>query len=170
MIWVITDTHFYHRRMTELCGRPEDFTARICAGWRDRVAPADLVLHLGDVAFCGLGALGRIMAELPGTIILVRGNHDRKPSESYRTRGFAAVCTGIALQGVWCTHRPALTLPEGCTLNLCGHIHTSPARVPAHTRVLALEAMDYAPQPLDEIIAGRWTRTDLAVLDTLPVS
>lgn len=53
---------------------------RICADWRSRVKPEDIVLIPGDISWAmQLGdALSdlRDIAKLPGTILLLRGNHD----------------------------------------------------------------------------------------------
>ena len=53
---------------------------RICADWQSRVKPEDIVLIPGDISWAmQLGdALNdlREIAKLPGTILLLRGNHD----------------------------------------------------------------------------------------------
>ena len=53
---------------------------RICADWQSRVKPEDIVLIPGDISWAmQLGdALNdlRDIAKLPGTILLLRGNHD----------------------------------------------------------------------------------------------
>ena len=47
-IWIITDTHFRHHRMLELCHRPEDYNEKIIQHWRENVQPDDLVIHLSS--------------------------------------------------------------------------------------------------------------------------
>ena len=53
---------------------------RICADWQSRVKPEDIVLIPGDISWAmQLGdALNdlREIAKLPGTILLLRGNHE----------------------------------------------------------------------------------------------
>ena len=53
---------------------------RICADWQSRVKPEDIVLIPGDISWAmqlsdALNDL-REIAKLPGTILLLRGNHD----------------------------------------------------------------------------------------------
>jgi calcineurin-like phosphoesterase family protein len=169
--WVIPDTHFHHANIARYCGRPEDFTESIIGHWRKRVGPADLVIHLGDVIFSSAGStLAEIMGQLPGTKVLVRGNHDGHPQEWWRERGFAIVVNEMVIGDVLFTHIPAKSLPAGCVMNVCGHVHNNPIDIsikhdaldfhPWH-RVLALEEMGYSPRPLTEVVAGRWHRKDL---------
>jgi len=89
--WVISDTHLFHTKMTELCGRPEDFTEQIVMNWNNMVAPDDLVYHLGDVGFYKKCECAGLMSGLPGTKILIRGNHDTFPVKWYLDHGFIAV-------------------------------------------------------------------------------
>ncbi len=170
-IWCVTDTHFNHPGMVQCCGRPENFDKVIIAKWQKSVAPDDIVIHLGDVIFRNPGDLGDIMASLPGTKWLVKGNHDAHSQEWYLQRGFACVVDALEMHGVYFTHVPSLTLPPTCTINICGHVHNNPKPVidyydptlrfyPWHY-ILALENMKYAPRPLNEILSGRWIRTDL---------
>ena len=58
----------------------ENHFERICESWRQKVSPEDVVLIPGDISWAmqldaALGDLRRI-AELPGTILILRGNHD----------------------------------------------------------------------------------------------
>jgi len=89
--WVISDTHLFHTKMTELCGRPEDFTALIVRNWSNMVGPEDVVYHLGDVGFYKKGEFSGLIRGLPGTKILIRGNHDKFPVAWYLDNGFIAV-------------------------------------------------------------------------------
>lgn len=89
--WVISDTHLFHIKMTELCGRPEDFTALIVRNWNNMVGSDDLVYHLGDVGFYKKGEFSGLIRGLPGHKILIRGNHDQFPVKWYMENGFMAV-------------------------------------------------------------------------------
>ena len=157
-VWLITDTHFNHARMLELCGRPENFTQLILENWRKTVAPDDLVFHLGDVIFNRSSELKPMMESLPGKKILVKGNHDMQRSHWYMNRGFAFVCYGMEFRGVYFTHKPAKELPEGCKVNIHGHLHNTPHRDaeyearPWH-RLLALENENYTPVLLEEFLS-----------------
>src|SRR4051794_5722547 len=107
--WIITDTHFNHDRMIELCGRPANFRDLIIENWKAMVGPEDMVFHLGDVIFSRAAEISGIMAGLPGRKILVRGNHDMERTQWYLKRGFDFVCYGFAYKNVYFSHKPAMT-------------------------------------------------------------
>lgn len=156
--WIITDTHFNHTKMIELCGRPENFTEVIIKNWQKTVGDEDTVIHLGDVIFNRAGELKDINASLPGRKILIRGNHDMERSHWYTRRGFSVVCFGMVYAHAYFTHKPAKILPEDCTVNIHGHLHNTSHRDaeyeqrPWH-RLLALENENYAPVLLDSFLA-----------------
>ena len=57
MIFVTSDTHFYHNNIIRYDNlpfdNPEEMNEKIIAEWNKRVQPCDEVYHLGDVFFCG---------------------------------------------------------------------------------------------------------------------
>jgi calcineurin-like phosphoesterase family protein len=75
--WFTADTHFGHARVIELARRPfasrEEMDEAMIARWNERVAPGDLVYHLGDFAFADHN---RYLPRLAGAKRLIRGNHD----------------------------------------------------------------------------------------------
>lgn len=82
MDFFISDTHFGHKRILELCNRPFDTVEQmndwIVKRWNETVKPEDTVYHLGDVA---LGPIHESLANvkrLNGYKILIDGNHDRR--------------------------------------------------------------------------------------------
>ena len=157
-VWLITDTHFNHAKMMELCGRPANFNELIVENWRKTVGDDDLVFHLGDVIFNRAAELKGIMEGLPGKKILVKGNHDNARSHWYMRRGFSFVCYGFEYAHAYFTHKPALALPEGCTVNVHGHLHNTTHRDaeyeprPWH-RLLSLENENYTPVLLESFLA-----------------
>ncbi len=85
-VYCTSDHHFGHKKILEFepirqaimdergwTGTHDDF---MIDHWNKTVGPDDLVLHLGDLAFKGLDDY---LPKLNGTILLVLGNHDRKP-------------------------------------------------------------------------------------------
>jgi len=158
-IWVITDTHFNHPGIIEM-GRPEDYQEQILYNWRVVVDDNDLVIHLGDVIFNRQTELKGIMDSLPGTKILVRGNHDHRPSW-YLNRGFTWACDAMEYRGVYFTHIPSRHLPPGCEVNIHGHLHTGNHRLdeiakrPWHIK-LSLEEVGYRPILLEEAKELQW--------------
>ena len=110
--------------MKTYCDRPSDFTERIIKNWNQTVQPEDTVIHLGDVAIGALPGWQWILRTLAGKKILVRGNHDDNRSISWWCdNGFDFACDSMIFRGMWLTHHPAQVLPEGCQLNIHGHLH-----------------------------------------------
>jgi calcineurin-like phosphoesterase family protein len=153
--WAITDTHWNHDVMIERGYRPADYQERIKRHWLRLVMPEDTIIHLGDVIVGRNSELKDILAPLPGFKILCRGNHDRESDGWYRRAGFAYVANGILVGGVWLTHAPQATLPDGAIINVHGHLHDDDHRgtdFPAHCKLLAIERTDYAPVELSQFV------------------
>jgi calcineurin-like phosphoesterase family protein len=140
---VVSDTHWNEKDgspMRTHCLRPADYTQRSLKRWKHVVQPNDLVIHCGDVINGPKREVKAILDSLPGRKILVRGNHDRdKPCKWWMENGFEFACDSFVLNGILFTHEPANAivksngnrpygmleegLPEGCTINVHGHLH-----------------------------------------------
>jgi len=95
---------------------------------------------------------------LPGTHILIKGNHDRGP-DAMREVGFKAVLESavVSLMGrkIWLSHRPLQFLPDGVDGVFHAHVHNAdPANLHAAEKCayiqpfclnLSVEAIDYRP-------------------------
>lgn len=156
--WVISDTHFGHRRIAEYAGRPMDHRTRIIRSWQELVADDDTVLHFGDFAFIrDLDEAAELRAELPGRLVLIRGNHDRFGPAKAERIGIELVSGSFVLERArWmlhCSHRPE---PERCFSprhrNLHGHLHQHTMNDPRCIN-LSVEQMDYRPHRLSSILA-----------------
>lgn len=153
--WAITDTHWNHPVMIERGFRPADYEEQIRRQWHRLVLPADTVIHLGDVIVQHPSMLQDILAGLPGYKVLVRGNHDRESDGWYKRMGFGFVANGILIGGVWLTHAPQATLPDGAIINVHGHLHDDNHRgtdFPTHCKLLAIERTAYAPVELSAFV------------------
>lgn len=122
-VWCVADTHFFHKAICKYEGRPENFNEILIANWNALVGDDDLVIHLGDVIFAGGEKLIWVNSQLKGRKVLVKGNHDNNTNEWYMDHGFMFACDGFRWDHVWFTHEPAKFLPDGCTLNVHGHLH-----------------------------------------------
>lgn len=78
-VWFTADTHFGDHRTLNIHKRAFESVAQmdaaLVAGWNARVAPGDIVWHLGDVAR-RLTDVAGLLAGLNGTKHLIRGNND----------------------------------------------------------------------------------------------
>ena len=81
-IFFTSDSHFFHENIMKFCHRPfktiEEQDQTLIENW-NKVVPQDgLVFHLGDFAWGGYQAWKKIIEQLNGEIILIKGNHDMK--------------------------------------------------------------------------------------------
>lgn len=147
--WLITDTHFDHDNIGVYCDRPDGWMDRILRNWRQLVKPEDLVIHDGDVQVGHGHKLLDLMNSLPGTKVLVMGNHDTKSLTWYMRNGFAFACEALAYQGITFTHHPSDMLFPDTDINIHGHVHNSvwhPTQ--PFQRLLAIEHVGYKPVDL----------------------
>jgi calcineurin-like phosphoesterase family protein len=162
--FVASDHHFGHANIIEYCDRPfaspGEMDDALLGRHHETVAPADTLLHLGDVAMDmrdGGETVERF--ERLGGGLLVRGNHDvgLDPEDA----PFPVVDACVVEAGeyrFYCTHRPG-DAPEwwdGWVLH--GHHHDNDTeRFPFvacdDRRVnVAVELLDYRPVALDALV------------------
>jgi calcineurin-like phosphoesterase family protein len=152
--WILSDSHLGHSNIQKHCRRPADVDKRFTDACKRLIGPEDLVIHLGDVAF-GFFDLKSWFTDMPGNWILIRGNHDAHTISWYMNNGFKFACDSFVMGGVYFTHKPAFWLPEGCSINVHGHLHNRVAadhRVFPHCRLFALEHTRYEPMLLEKFL------------------
>tara|TARA_R110002020_G_scaffold60496_3_gene163832 strand:- start:1532 stop:2227 length:696 start_codon:yes stop_codon:yes gene_type:complete len=117
-IWVVTDTHFFHKGIVRRGVRPPDHDERTAEAL-SKLGPDDILIHLGDFAFAkspteawrdGIAA-SEIMNRCPArSKILLLGNHDNQPYSYYIQHGFTAAMETMTLeyggQNILFSHRP----------------------------------------------------------------
>jgi calcineurin-like phosphoesterase family protein len=158
--WIITDTHFGHKKMQEYCGRPEGFEETIIKNIHHTVQYGDVLIHLGD--FCIYKDEEwheRFMANCAGKRWLIRGNHDKKSLGWYFDHGWDCVADEITLavfgKSIIFSHRP--TASDKYDLNIHGHMHNTghhPEMIPRITPRSRLIIMEhhYSPMNLRRIV------------------
>lgn len=152
--WVISDSHYFHRRIVEFEGMRAawgldsvSMTDHMIKAWQSTVRDGDTVLHLGDFALGTRDQIAACRKALPGRIILVLGNHDRS-AKAMRSFGIDEVYTRYEFDvdgwgHVICRHNPSnFTLADATAANvlLHGHLHSNkmPAHVPIEVRAKAI--------------------------------
>lgn len=81
-IFFIADLHFGHEKIIKLCNRPfenlQDMQDQLIQKWNNKVSDEDTVYILGDFCFkmTKQDAI-KILKNLKGKKILVKGNHDK---------------------------------------------------------------------------------------------
>lgn len=122
-IWICSDLHLGHRNIHNLrkgLDSAEDNTLLIVQDWKSKVRERDIVWVLGDAAFTEEAI--DIIAALPGTKFLVRGNHDVLPTTSYQ-RAFSEIYGIIKKWGYWLSHAPIHPDELRGKINVHGHVH-----------------------------------------------
>lgn len=179
--YLISDTHFNHANMETYCLRPANFTDLLIQNWKKTVKPEDVVIHLGDVAIGKKPAAMEIVRSLPGKKWLVRGNHDRDKSCGWWVEnGFDMACDTFIFRHVLLTHEPANAviraggfkpyeastyegLPEGCELNIHGHLHNiwdgfhSPERLARDKELLGIDPTKQLKHSWQRLFAVEYT-------------
>jgi len=82
-IFFTADHHFRHANIIRYCDRPfttcPEMDEELIRRWNEKVAPFDVVYHLGDFGFFKQShEVERIIERLNGYIVLVPGSHDSK--------------------------------------------------------------------------------------------
>lgn len=174
--WIIADTHFNHLKLCEYCTRPPNFGTRIKSHWVKMIQPHDLVYHLGDFFLGKKRDLVERVHQLPGTKILIRGNHDKESTQWYLNHGFAAAVEFVAIKvnmknksgsvkptRVILSHKPIAIpkLDEVRTINIHGHFHNNPSHrcepelinlLTEDHYLFSLEEIKYKPILLDRAL------------------
>lgn len=140
-VFFTSDTHFGHKQILDFCHRPfsciEEHDEALIANWNSVVSPDDTVFHLGDFAFGGFPFWERIVKQLNGHIILIRGNHcDRNMTSGIKNLFEDCVYQArilIGSQTVYLNHYPFLcfahqdpTHYKDYFIQCFGHCHSGP--------------------------------------------
>jgi calcineurin-like phosphoesterase family protein len=167
MTWFISDLHIGHKRIREFePSRPENFEEVIRKNWIDRVAPADYIYVLGDIALCDKVRTADYYRSLPGRKVLLKGNHDSRSLQFYQEEcGFVQVeplvlpmftQSGVVtmshypLTGVDPRYVNRMALIRafheriGAVAHIHGHTHSKRSPEARHINV-CVEVRDYAP-------------------------
>lgn len=153
MIYVIADTHFGHKNIIEYENRPfkdtKEMDITLINNWNSVVDKNDTVLHLGDVFFCNTERQFKIMNQLNGKKILIKGNHDKATKTKYNRLGFTSVHKEFYIDNLLFTHKPKSVKKY---FNIHGHIHSNIDDYDDNKHLcVSVEMINYTPISLDEI-------------------
>ena len=172
-IFYISDTHFGHKNILKYDNRPyftvAEMDADLIKRWNNAVKSTDTVYHLGDFSWLKPVEESEILQQLNGTKILIRGNHDYKPTAEWaEVLPFAEIVDNG--RHVILSHFPIASyknMTHGY-YHLYGHVHNSfeDGLFDAYRRAWEKHyekqmrsfnvgcmnpLMDYTPRTLDEI-------------------
>ncbi len=169
MDYFTSDLHINHANILTLGHRPfkdlPEMHETLISNWNGRVTSSDVVYVLGDLALGNIKDLEPIVNRLNGTIVLVKGNHDRSP------RKLMEACPSIKLMynylhmtkyigdkgyRVFMRHHPPSD-PKTWETNwradtfLCGHVHSSWSKRSSVINV-GVDVRGYTPATFEELI------------------
>ena len=167
MFYYISDTHFGHENIVNMCNRPfssvVEMNEAIIAAWNERVTGNDTVFILGDLFF-RCPDPEAILKQLKGKKRLIIGNHDASwMNKVDLKRYFIGVDHYLEIsdgeRGITLMHYPLLTWKHKLrTYMIHGHIHdTSTDYFPLianRDRILnaGVDINGFRPVTFDELI------------------
>ena len=129
--WIWADLHLRDRASVPYHHRPflhwRTHDRALKRRWRRTVAPAETIIHAGDLAPESIRERyrRRMLHGLPGRKINVLGNHDSAALHTPLTDGWNETHRALVIASnppLVVTHCPLRTVPAG-TVNVHGHIH-----------------------------------------------
>lgn len=120
-----SDPHLGHRNIAKFrkfVSSSKENTDLYVADWKRNVSKRDTVYMLGDVAF-DTESLD-ILSWLPGTKILIKGNHDDYVATQLQANVFKEIHGIISYKGFWLSHCPIHPAEmRKRKANIHGHVH-----------------------------------------------
>ena len=151
-VFVIADTHFYHIGMLRFrhFSSTSQMNNYIARAWNSVVSPRDTVVHLGDFAYTeDQRMLNRIVNQLNGTIMLLRGNHDS--ADRLRIAGIGVSTKSfVPYENLLLSHEPVYNVKNKHLVNLHGHLHKH--RLSGKHINACIDIAGYAPIPIQQYI------------------
>jgi calcineurin-like phosphoesterase family protein len=130
MIFVTADHHFSHENIIDYCHRPYNRVGQMnydmIKRYRSVVNTEDTVYFIGDLSIVGPNHrmhLQHLIEQMPGTKILILGNHDKHNPFTYVEMGFQSVHTSLKVEEFNLVHDPAICQMDTTAKWLVGHIH-----------------------------------------------
>jgi calcineurin-like phosphoesterase family protein len=155
--WLISDTHFNHKKVQEYCNRPDGWQELIISNWNKVIKKNDVVLHLGDFAFGNKAGLYSITKQLNGIIFMIKGNHDRHSISWYNDLGITRIPSFSIKGDIHFTHR-AIKDNNFEGINIHGHTHQKGIFIKIDDIVgsvyvnMSVEQIDYTPMKLSAVL------------------
>jgi calcineurin-like phosphoesterase family protein len=128
MIYLISDTHFYHKNIIKYDNRDENYID-IIKNELLILKSNDTLIHLGDIFFSKGKESMQIFKDINCYKILIKGNHDYKKNEWYIENGFNDVYEELLLninnKKILLTHIPQNIYNTDIDFNIHGHLHSN---------------------------------------------
>lgn len=161
-VWVGTDWHVWSVGHTP--HHPYQSVSNIrqlSDSYANDIQVDDVFIYLGDLcdpAVTDLNELKRLVQNIPGYKILVKGNHDTETDYFYRDIGFDEVCDVCVINQVAFSHFPLKVEPD--MINVHGHLHTEKRSDVDDANHINAYREDYYKHPVEisELIQGAYDK------------
>lgn len=182
--FIISDTHHLHKNILDFEDRPfennEQMEAEMITAWNNTVGKNDTVYHLGDFCFGSQKEWARILDQLKGKIILIKGNHDKSKIVERMVRDqlleeVHPLGTILRRENLFLnmSHYPLLIGNRHRQYSIHGHLHSKVTGEPYHVNVgvdnpyMLKKGRPFgAPLPLDELVEDLKVLEELRIEDT----
>lgn len=156
-IYLISDTHFFHKKLYEPRGFKcvQTMNEVIAQNWNNLVTDLDTVYHLGDVCLNDEGDFS-FLSKLNGKKHLILGNHETPRRVRAYMDLFKSVQAYKTIDKTILSHIPVhpTQLDERFDLNIHGHLHEEVLEDKRYVNV-SCEQIGYTPVRLEEIMNDR---------------
>lgn len=161
-VWVGTDWHVWSVGHTP--HHPYQSVSNIrqlSDSYANDIQVDDVFIYLGDLcdpAVTDLNELKRLVQNIPGYKILVKGNHDTETDYFYRDIGFDEVCDVCVINQVAFSHFPLKVEPD--MINIHGHLHNEKRSDVDDANHINAYREDYYKHPIEisELIQGAYDK------------
>lgn len=162
MIYLIADTHFYHKNIIKYCNRPfssvEEMNQVMINNWNAIVTNDDIVIHLGDFCFPKyiegltykeryLLTVDELLVKLNGRKYILRGNHDPSYELLDECYWSGILTSPYYFKKFVLTHKPI----ETDRINIHGHVHEKYPLYYDNKFNVSVDAINFRPISLKEI-------------------
>lgn len=173
-VFVISDTHFWHRNIIKYCDRSfstvEEMNATMVERWNNVVRPDDIVIFCGDFCFSRKSTAAdvtqRLTQMLNGIKVIIKGNHDFKKL-NYCALGWAAeFYQELNLVDTQFIHVPfnLLERSEKFKTVFYGHVHNHTIEnQPSNCYNVCVDVLDFTPWDITHSL----TDADKAILSLI---
>ena len=124
MIYFLGCPHIGHRNIAKFRSfitNTRENDDMFLAQYKKHITKRDIVYFLGDAAFSFDGL--RLIADLPGRKILIKGNHDDMVSTLDQSRVFEEIYGMLKYKGLWLSHAPIHPDELRGKPNVHAHVH-----------------------------------------------
>lgn len=160
-IYFISDMHFHHENIIDFANRPffsvDEMNKKMIENWNSVVQNDDTVYHLGDFSMkSNKEEVNKILKQLNGTKILIKGNHDKVGQYRYIEADIVDNDTGNIIPLIM-FHYPIQSWNKQFhgSIHIHGHDHSKKQAIYNDSKRIfncCVEAIKYTPISLNKIL------------------